>query len=170
MISSNNTSATDKIDQELIFAYLAGFIDADGSITIINHHYNSNNPNKKNSFRVKLSAHNCKKEPIQLLINMFGGGKLRCRKQKTNDNRDASKWRPCYEWTLTAKQAEYAIKKLLPYLKIKHIQARQCLRLGALMTKYNAATRRHHPDIDLRCRKIFQKLKEKCNKLNKRGI
>lgn len=145
-------------------AYLAGFIDADGSITIVTHHV-KNRP----SYRAKISAYNCKLAPIQLLKDTFGGGKLRYRKPSAS-GRNSDKWRECYEWTLTAKQAEIALEKLLPFLMIKRSQAIQCLRLRKIQNKHNKAQRRWHPDLDIKCRRIFQKLKERCNKLNKRGL
>lgn len=146
-----------------IYAYLAGFIDADGSIGIV-----SIKSKNKTRYRIKLSAHNCKKEPIDLLASVFGGGKIRFKKTgkaKLHDN-----WRPCYEWALTANKAANAIKLLLPYLMIKNQQALLCLELDKINKNNSSSKRRWDPQLSDEINQKFSSLKERINILNKRGL
>ena len=158
-------------DKNLTYAYLAEFIDANGSITITKTKcsYKTKDGTKKGTtqYRVKLSAHNCKIAPIQLLQQTFGGGKLRNTRRgkvKLHPN-----WRACYEWTLTCVQATNALKAMLPYLKIKDEQARICIELDAFKKTYSPGQRRWDKEFNERCEQKFAAWKERCNVLNKRG-
>jgi len=157
-------------NKEIIYAYLAGFIDADGSITIVTANSirkTKTGDVKQCQFRVKLSAHNCKIDPINLLKQEFGGGKLRFK--KTGKAKEHANWRPCYEWIITNNQAAHALKCMLPYLTIKKEQANLCLELDSLKKKYSASTRRWNKELNSDLNKKFQELKNKINILNKRG-
>lgn len=148
------------MDKELLYAYLAGFVDADGSIGIVS-------VSKPKSYVVKLSAHNCKEDPIILFQSEFGG-KVRCKKTgkaKLHDN-----WRPCYEWIVTANLASNAIEKLLPYLRSKRVQALTCLRLNKIKHWHSASQKRWDRDLSEKCTRIYQKLKDRTKKLNRRGL
>ena len=157
-------------DKELTYAYLAGFIDADGSISIIKTKYSRKTKNglkESTQYRIKLSAHNCKIEPLQMLQKEFGAGKLR--HKKTGKTKLHDNWRPCYEWVVCNTQAAIAIKALLPYLTIKKEQANLCIELDDFRQTYSAVQRRWDPDFSKLCDEKFEGLKKKCNLLNKRG-
>lgn len=154
-------------DKEKIYAYLAGFIDADGSITIVTAKYKNKKGIMRTQYRIKLSAHNCKIEPIQILQKEFGGGKLR--HKKTGKAKLHENWRPCYEWIITNTMAANAIKLMLPYLTVKKEQALLCLKVNELKTSTNAATRRWNPELSREITNKFYELKSQINLLNKRG-
>ena len=157
-------------DQELLYAYLAGFIDADGSITIVT--AKSKKKIKSGTldciqYCIKLSGHNCKIEPIQLLQKTFGGGKLRNTRRgkvKLHPN-----WRACYEWSITKNQAANALRRLLPYLIIKKEQALLCLQMDDLKKAHNASERRWNKKLNQEINDKCEELKKKINLLNKRG-
>lgn len=149
--------------QNDIYAYLAGFIDADGSISITTAKYDS-----KISYRIKLSAHNCKKEPIDLLAAQFGGGKIRFK--KTGKARLHNNWRPCYEWIITCNKAADAIRKLIPFLLVKREQALICLELDDINKNNSSVQRRWNPKLNEEIQQKFAHFKEKINLLNKRGL
>jgi hypothetical protein len=154
-------------DKEKLYAYLAGFIDADGSITIVNAKYKDKKGITRIQYRIKLSAHNCKIQPIQVLQKEFGGGKLRNTRRgkiKLHPN-----WRSCYEWIITNHMAANAIKSMLPYLIVKKEQALLCLEMDRLKTETNAAIRRWNPELGKKITNQFIELKTKINVLNKRG-
>jgi hypothetical protein len=153
--------------KELVYAYLAGFIDADGSITITIERSKDKKGNLKEQYCVKIAAHNCKIEPIELLRREFGGGKVRHKKTGKAKNHD--NWRPCYEWMLTKNKAAIAIRTLLPYLIIKRKQAELCLQVDDLKKKTNGAQRRWNPELNKEINNQFKLLKEEVNLLNKRG-
>lgn len=157
-------------DKEKIFAYLAGFIDADGSLTIVTAKYNRKTKNGLIpciQYRVKLSAHNCKLQPIELLQKEFGGGKLRnTRRGKVKLH---PKWRACYEWIITNTMAANAIQSMLPYLIVKNEQAILCLELDKLKKLHTASARRWNIELNEELNNKFQSLKDQINILNKRG-
>jgi hypothetical protein len=140
---------------ELDLAYLAGFIDGEGSIGIVV-------VAKHKKYVTQIAACNCNPTPIMLLKELFGG-KIRLRNWKNK------KWKPNYEWKLTAKKAAVVIKAILPYLKIKNKQAEIVLRSQQLKGKYTAGMMRWHPELKVARDAELQLLKEECNKLNKRG-
>jgi len=156
--------------KELIYSYLAGFIDADGSITItIERSKRKTKTGEKlqEQYCVKLSAHNCKIEPIQMLSEEFGGGKIRFKKTGKAKNHD--NWRPCYEWMITKNKAALAIKLLLPFLLIKKKQAELCLQLDKIKKTHSASKRRWNPELNEKINNQFVLLKSEVNLLNKRG-
>lgn len=153
--------------KELVYAYLAGFIDADGSISITIERSKDSKGNLREQYCVKIAAHNCKIEPIELLKSEFGGGKVR--HKKTGKTKLHTNWRPCYEWSLTKNKAAIAIRTLLPYLRIKDKQAKLCLELDDLKKSTNAVTRRWNKNLNKELTVKFAALKAEVNSLNKRG-
>ena len=143
------------MNKELL-AYMAGFTDADGSIGIVS-------VASTKQFVAQLAVYNCHPGPIELFEEYFGG-KRRYRE------RENPRWRPIYEWKLTATKAANAITMLLPYLRVKDEQARIILQLQEIKGRNNAAFLRWHPDVKASQIEEMAKLKEACGLLNKRGI
>src|SRR5271165_3388748 len=117
------TLAADSV-QCCVMAYLAGVIDSDGTIGI-----------KRNTYAMRVvgdcsaatySERICVKqvspEAIGLLKETFGG----CYYKSAGQN---AKSKPLHVWQITDKKAALAIKQLLPFLRIKSAQARNCIRL-----------------------------------------
>jgi hypothetical protein len=145
------------MDKEL-FAYLAGFVDADGSINI-------SSGSAKATCVFKLNVYNRDRKIINLFAKTFGGkGKIRKRRNPNNRN-----WRPCYEWTLSANQAYEAIQGLKPFLRIKRKQADLGCELQELKRKYSTSFKNHNPKLMIKLRAEYNRLKSRCMKLNKRG-
>lgn len=142
--------------KNILYAYMAGFVDADGSISITT-------VSKAKVYVTKITVTNCDERVMWLFRDEFGG-KVRCREWKNKN------WRPGYEWTLTSVKAQTVIKLILPYLRIKRKQAFLVLRLGKLKAKYNGAVRRWDRKLSGRCDRVYSKLKDKCKALNKRGV
>jgi hypothetical protein len=121
-----------KIDTELLYAYLAGAVDADGFITV----YRKAGPIRKDGHRpiyyvakIGLSETN----PIipELLYKTFGSwlGEYQPK------NPHHKKW---YVWQATNDKARNAIQALLPYLRLKKRQAELALEFINLVKKQKA--------------------------------
>ena len=145
------------MNQELMYAYMAGFVDADGSISI-------KTESQDRPYVPFITIYNCNYEVIELFYREWGNGKQRYRKSKTHKN-----WRPCYEFSLTKRRAAEVIAKLYPYLHIKKRQATLVLRLSRLRAKYRGGVRRWNPELNAKCERVYSKIKDKCKSLNKRG-
>lgn len=136
-------------------AYMAGFVDADGSISI-------STVAKHKRYIPKVTVCNCDKRVVQLFASEFGG-KVRKRVWKNKN------WRPNYEWSLTCKKAAAVIEQLLPYLLIKKKQGQIALQATKLKAKSSGVLKRWRPEEWFAIQEELQKLKEQCLKLNKRG-
>ena len=140
---------------DLLLSYMAGFVDADGSISIVT-------VAKKKRYIPKVAATNCNYEIIELFKNNFGG-KIRKRVRKNKN------WRDCYEWSLTCRKAGKVIEQLFPYLIIKKEQAALALQAIEIKSKSNAGLFRWRHEEWKKIQTELQILKEKCKNLNKRG-
>jgi len=146
------------IKEELFYSYMAGFVDADGSISV-------KSMGKTRPYVPYLAVCNCNFEVIKLFAEHFGNGKTRRREWRTKNERQ--NWRPCYEFCLTARSAAQAIRVLYPYLRIKKRQGQLAIRLSNLRMKYQHT--RWKPETRIKCNQVYQKIKDKCKALNKRG-
>lgn len=143
------------MDKELL-AWMAGFVDGEGTITICS-------VAKNKTFVPKLAVSNTNYDSIKIFEDNFGG-KVRLRKWENK------KWKPCYEWSLTSRAACKAIEQLQPYLKIKNRQAEIVLELDVVRQMYNPSVRRWNPSLKKKVNTQFSRLKDKVQKLNKRGL
>lgn len=100
--------------REQVLAYLAGFIDGEGSIAV------GLNKSSKGETRwyLRMSAHQLNPKPLQLLAKTFGGTIRRTK----GDTRDI------FEWAISSKQAYDAIVALRPYLIVKADEAGVAMR------------------------------------------
>lgn len=144
---------------DLFYSYLAGLIDADGSISICSH-------GKLRQFISSVYLYSCNFLPIKILTDNFGGS---FRLKKTGAARNNPNWRGCYEWRLIKKKADEFIEKLLPYLRIKKRQAKLVMKLRCLKNKHTAAFRRWNKSANDEILRNCLIIKNKCIKLNKRG-
>jgi intein/homing endonuclease len=149
----------DLINEE-IYAYLAGFLDADGSITIVNR----NIKGKPTRYRVQICVYNCNILIINKLKHLFGG-KIR----SNNVNSSYSKWRNCFVYSLSDSQAINVIKNIYPYLIIKKRQADIALQIAEVRSEANPAERRWNKEIANKINDSMLRLKAEINKLNIRG-
>ena len=108
---------------ELRVAYLAGFFDGEGSISV--------NVNRKiKRWSLRMTCHQVNPEPLRLLSAAFGGS-IRLTQRIGNQ-------RPVYEWVAGGRMAASAIRLLRPYLTVKADEADVALEFHGLM-KYDKA-------------------------------
>ena len=144
----NKLSETEK-------AYLAGLIDADGSVGI----YRTKSDSKAYKFKygVRVLIVNCDFEIISWIKEKTGIG---CA-HKTGI-RYKINWRQCHRWQVTTNQARMFLMEIMPYLRIKKQRAELSV---SIPHQGHLGKQRSKKDYD-RQEYLFYKLKE----LNKRGI
>jgi len=147
-------------EKGLLYAWMAGFVDGEGTITICS-------MAKSKRFTIKLAVCNTKREALEVFEREFGG-KVRTRNWGTKAGRE--NWNTCYEWMLTSRQAIKAIILLQPYLKLKHRQARICVRLYFAKIKRPPVHRRWDKPYNIKLTHLEEKAKAMIAKLNKRGV
>jgi hypothetical protein len=136
-------------------AYLAGFVDADGSIGVVT-------VAKTKQYVGQIAVSNCNKAIIDLFVKHFGG---RVRKRHWKN----PKWKPNYEWKLTAKKAAFVIDAIRPFLFIKSRQAELVLELQNIKSKNSSSAKRWHPELKTNSDMLCRSIKEQCLALNQRG-
>ena len=118
-------------------AYLAGFFDGEGTISIQPHSMN------KNSVIVMVAACQVDPRPIMLLKELFGGSVM----HRENGENCKMIWK----WSVCHKAAEIFLKQITPFLIVKREKAEIALKIRSTITK---------PGGDRNKRKIPENLKD----------
>lgn len=95
-------------------AYVAGIVDGEGSISLINVGHNP-----KRTMTVVVQVANTNEWLVQWLRFSFGGWVTTAKRTEVQ----AQKWKPCYQWRVTALLAFDFLKLITPYLRLKKPQA-----------------------------------------------
>lgn len=147
-------------------AYLAGFIDGEGTITITR---SWSKKSKCDFYRVYLTVANTNKEIIDWLYKSYGGW------IRTN-YQEHERWKTIYRWHIYRQNdLESFLKSILPYLRLKKRQAEIVLIFMKLFDKsYSTFTRNAKGQIQNHSinKDIVQKRKElysEIKQLNVRG-
>ena len=99
-------------------AYLAGFFDGEGSISV--------NVNRKlMRWSLRLSCHQVNPAPLRLFVEVFGGS-IRLTERAGNQ-------RAIYEWVAAGIMGAEALRQMRPYLRVKGEEADVALRFHGLM-------------------------------------
>jgi len=99
-------------------AYLAGFIDGEGTITIAR---------SRNCYTIRVLVTNTDLDVLEWIKKVVGKGSIRKTKKRYEN------WNDCYVWALdTTYGGKELLSQLLPYLKIKTTNAILCLGIPAL--------------------------------------
>lgn len=108
-------------------AYCAGVIDSDGTIGIKRNTYAMRvvGDCKSPTYSERICVKQVEPEAIDLLHALFGG-------YRTIDDPSCKRGKRLHLWQVTDLQAAYALKNLLPFLRIKRKQAANCLALRIL--------------------------------------
>lgn len=142
-------------------AYLAGLIDADGSITI-----DLQKVKTEMRYKIKVHIYNCNETIMDYLINILGGGI----KQSNNINKKHKKWRNCFTYTVQGERAIKLIYDILPFLIIKKRQALVAINANKIKNQFTVWEKRKNPNLKIKCYKELSNLKSQINKLNTKGI
>lgn len=96
------------------WAYLAGLIDADGSIFIGRYQAKAGG---KYYYREVVSMSNTSENIMKWIVDNTGRGTYHV------DNRKVKNAKPRYKWTVTHRNARAILEEIYPYLKIKLLNA-----------------------------------------------
>lgn len=111
-----------------VLAYCAGVIDSDGTIGIKRSTYGMRvrKDMEQATYNARICVRQVGIEALTVLAQTFGGS---VRPAKTY----AKRGKPMWSWAITDALAESALRRLVPYLRIKRGQAENCLELRALI-------------------------------------
>lgn len=98
-------------------AYLAGFFDGEGHVTISKHP-------ERWTCHVEIGATQICREPLELLVRAYGGS---IHKKATPKVIGKKPYRQCYAWRCRGREAMFAIYRMLPWLIVKLPKARAAL-------------------------------------------
>src|SRR5438132_4547552 len=115
---------------ETTLAYLAGFIDGEGSIAIGRNEQRTRKDGPlKRRWYLRLSAHQLDPRPLRLLASFFEGSVRRHGYRRLPANRDL------FEWVVVSEKAYRAISAMRPYLIVKAEQADVAIEFQELLQK-----------------------------------
>lgn len=127
-----------------IAAYLAGSMDSDGTIGIkrSTYHQRIRKDARSPVYSERIALKHVTPQVPDLLHEWFGGS-LRVERSPMPNGR------PMHSWAATDKGAAIALSVMLPYLRVKHEQALNCLALRASKDRPRSEThaRRSEPTI-----------------------
>lgn len=135
-------------------AYVAGIIDGEGTIFV------GYLGGKRNTSYPVLRIAMTYRPIIEWLEKTLDT----CKNYRHNRKNPNPRAKPCYACTLYGKKAQKVCEKTLPYLKVKHKQAKLLLQFPMGFYKGPGIK------IDLKTKKSRQLIKLKISKLNKRGV
>lgn len=146
-----NYSNTNNI---LMIQYLAGIIDGEGTIGI--------KKSRNIHYSILLSVSNTSKSLIVYLKENFDGSMSGPHSQKKENEKDR------FEWQCSGKKAIKLIKRVQPYLIVKHKQAELAIEAwnDTFIINYNSGTNRIPQYAIYKREKYFLDMR----KLNKKGI
>lgn len=136
---------SDVVIPETLIAYCAGIIDADGTIGIVRRASRLQPGAATDGFIERVCVVQVTPEALDLLKALFGGGrhvdKPRASGACVGSGR-ATHYRPLHVWVATHLRAVACLRAVLPYLRIKRLQAENCLALHELKQHRRTGGRR----------------------------
>lgn len=123
-------------------AYLAGFIDGEGTITLTRKHKNENR-------QLAITISNTERQILEFCLNAIGAGKI------TNKKTTKSHHTPSFTYAIYNRQALTVLEQIVPYLRSYKVK-----RAHIILENYIALTPRNgkYTDKMLLQRKEFEKL------------
>jgi hypothetical protein len=140
---------------ETMYAYLAGIIDGEGSISA---RFGSNAKGRNPTLHLDLMVINTNTRLIAWLLENFGG---RAKPRQFHDGRKV-----VYEWVLAMRGAANLLPHVLPYMLLKREQAEIALKMASLALPYGAARKRGiSPELQAERAALLAELR----RLNRKG-
>ena len=116
---------TTTIRGDVTLAYAAGIVDGEGYVGI----KRASHKNRyTKGYHARIQVRMCERGPLDLLARLFGGSVRHERPQ-------CLMHRELFAWEISNAKAESAIRRLMPFLLIKHRPAKRVLVLRRLMLR-----------------------------------
>lgn len=125
-------------------AYAAGFIDGEGSITIVSQR-------QHDSFYALLSVVNTNLGVLSWLKWSFGVGSIQRRPKRKHQQR-------AYDWVVSAREAQSVLSAIYPHLKVKVEQTRLVLDFIQTLQPLGG-THRLTPEVKKYRKELFRKVR-----------
>jgi DNA modification methylase len=132
---------TGKLKREADRAWLAGWLDGEGTISFVERDRGANHTATHD---VRVFITNTDREPLDYFA-AISGGKVYQHEDGTRDNRYGS--RPCYRWQMGTHDAALLIQELYPYLRTKRRQAALVWTLYGTLRHKNGHARTPEPVV-----------------------
>jgi len=133
-------------------AYIAGMLDADGSVSIVN------DGDKRLFLRVSVKQNSKGLHVLEWMKAVSGLGNI-------SKSHTPSGYQPVHQWQITDVQAKKLLMKVLPFLQLKRLQARTGIAFATMKAISHAAGSRgsfHREALGYyeECRTLVMKLNE----------
>lgn len=116
-------------------AYASGFFDGEGHIQIRNH-------SKRGSYMLSITAVQATPYPLTMFVELFGGTV-----SKRFTEYRATR-RALFTWQSSSKQAEEALRRMMPYLVVKKDEAEVALRFRATFRPQYGERSKNSPEVE----------------------
>ncbi len=133
-------------------AYIAGFLDGEGSICLQSNH--TNDLNRSTSYHLRVTITNTFPGIIDWLAFTVGYGNVHARKIYPGANKQG------WDWSINGRRAINLLKQLYPFLKVKRLQAEVAFKFAETLS-FPGQNRLSAEVIDIR-----ERLREKLSILN----
>jgi len=111
-------------------AWMAGFVDGEGCITI-SKQVRKNRPSP--AYRVSITIANSDRRVLDFFLVNYGGAIYHVHERRRDKH--SVKWADAFDWHCPISSSEQFLLDILPYLRIKYQQATYCLEF--LRTRVN---------------------------------
>lgn len=146
---------------ETELAWLAGFIDGEGSIVLSSHKPNPRKRQVSQLWVMRLTVTNSYQESIMLIQSWFGGSVEKRKRAKPHHKQT-------WKWECSGKRARFVLEKIKPYLIVKKSQCELALKYAE--TLWISGRGHGRNKLSERVLKIRGELVSKVRALNKRGV
>ncbi len=139
-------------------AYIAGFVDGEGTISILRYN-RSGNRNRRMDWRAFVGINNTNKEVLEWIRFTVGAGNINANHRKIEG------YKTVWKYNLSGSNSILFSKMLLPYLKIKRTNALILIELGKTLA--SSYVPRRTPE---HIQEVREKLTNQIQLINQRGL
>ena len=139
-------------------AYIAGFVDGEGTISILRYYKSNYKEKRRMDWRAFVGINNTNKEVLEWIMLTVGAGNL------SKSNRREG-YKTCWKYSLSGSNSIIFSQALLPYLKVKRTNALILIELGKTLA--NSYMPRKTPEY---IKEKREELTNQIQSINRRGL